>query len=78
MTQDKFKRGDYVDRKSGSYRFPGMVLSVYDNMGTEMCNVQLAGFKMIHIFNSSHLGRIDRQEFYRIDAGILEMLNDTE
>ena len=71
----KFKRGDYVDRKSGSYRFPGVVLSVYDNMGTTMCDVRLAGFRMIHIFNASHLKWITKEEFERVDDAVLEVLS---
>ncbi len=72
----KFKRGDYVDRISGTYRFPAMVLAVYDNMGTTMVDCRLAGFKTIHIFNASHLKKITQIQHDAVDIAVLKALEE--
>ena len=70
----KIMTGDYVDRNSGSYRFPGRVLSVYEN-GTEvMADVKLAGFDLIHIFNIKMLDKIPMQDFYKVDEAVRKVL----
>lgn len=51
-----FAVGDKVDRASGSYSFPGTVVSVFKNSdGVEYATVEMDTYKLLHIFRTSAL-----------------------
>ena len=69
------KVGDTVDRKNGSYRFPGRVLSVYvDEYGKAQCVVELAALKVRHIFNYGDLRKITMTDYETLQTAILDAL----
>ena len=75
MLVTEIQVGDYVGRAGGSYRFPGQVKAVYEANGVRKCDVQLAGFGMLHIFNERQLKKITAREHDIIAAGILNILS---
>lgn len=54
-----FQVGDKVDRKEGSYRFPGTILCVYyGSNGHEYAVVEMDEFLLHHIFRTVMLKHI--------------------
>ena len=60
MTEPKFKIGDPVYKKTGSYKFPGEIRAVFTTKRgdiryvVECITPEVAG--ILHIFNESNLG----------------------
>lgn len=59
MIEETIELGAKVDRKEGSYRFPGTIVSLFTNSdGYWYAVVEMDTYKLLHIFRVEQLKRI--------------------